>query len=156
VPAGLLPFKLGETSAPLLRTPELHAAMHCLQMCGHWADTCHIEKLQLIFDKNEPFYGHIHDRWHSKRAKKEEPTWAHVLALSEADSQELPALQAADVIAWAVGQRHEKGIMHDWQGRIVGFVKEAQLYDYKKLKNPDMEALESLDRWRIPRRKPYV
>ena len=148
-------FEKAALKIPNLRTPELHTAMHCLQMCGYWADHIGVNRLQLTFDQNERFYGHVSDRWKSKRARKEEYIWDHIIAIGEADSRAVPGLQVADLIAWCVGKKHDHGITHEWQRHLLRFHKESEFLDFKKLKAPDAEVLESLDRWKIPPRKPF-
>jgi hypothetical protein len=148
-------FKRAVAEIPVLGRPELHCAIHCLQMCGHWCDAMHVNTLQLVFDQNEPFHGHLSDRWKSRRAGKEETIWEHVIAMTEADSREVPGLQVADLIAWSVGKQHDQGIKYDWQRQLLAIHKEKVFYDYQKLKLPDVEALECLGKWKIPQRKPF-
>ena len=136
--------------------PELHLAMCCVQMCAHWADYREMNRLQFFFDLGEPFYGHTRDRWLSTRARKEETLWHHVSAITEVAMQETPALQIADMVAWVAGKGHENAVQYDWQERLLATHKENHLLDYDCLKSPDWEALECLQRWKIPQRKPFV
>jgi hypothetical protein len=135
-------FAIAVQQIPEIRNPELHLAIYCVQMCGRWADYIKADKLHLTFDRNEPFRGHVSDRWNSPRAKKEEHTWAHIVDVAEADSPRVPALQAADLIAWCVGKRHDGApIVKSWQRSVLSAHKEDMLFDLNVLKNPMLESL---------------
>jgi hypothetical protein len=139
-------FKRAVDEIPSLRTPELHCAVSCFQMCCHWADCIGIRRLQLFFDRNEPFYGHISDRWRSRKARKEESARRFVSALTEADARNVCGLQIADLIAWSVSRRDEDGgvVAFDWQKALLDAHTEHQFFDYDRLKTPDLEAMDCL------------
>ena len=150
-------FMMAAAKIHNLNTPEHHCALCCVQMCGHWCDALGTNMMQLTFDQGERFCGHILDRMVSKRARKEEYLWDHVLGCGVADTRKTPMLQAADVLAWCVGQRHEVGVSRDWQRRLLSVHKGefARYLTRKQLESPDHEALALLKKWKIQARKPF-
>ena len=161
---GILPFSVTVilrdfqkilAKVPQLRTPELNAVNYCVQMCGYWSDYIGVNRLALTFDRNEPFKGHVCDRWNNKRARREESIWKYVTQVAEANSEEVPGLQVADLIAWSVGKYYEGETKYTWQRAMLSMHKERELYDYQKLKSPDLTAMDLMDRLKIPKRRPF-
>ena len=113
--------------------------------------------LYLYFDRNEPFRGHISDRLRNKRftgdIKKDgfdiERRVAHI---GESDMRAVPALQAADLLAWCVG--HQDNIAFEWQKELLGIDRIQEWLDYSELSKP-IAGLSDLvnNRWKFPRRR---
>ncbi len=106
----------------------IHAAAHCNAyglMTGH-------HKFKFFFDQGEPFYGHLYDRVGNKKAKKAAPDFQSV-QLEEANMREVPALQAADLLAWAINRRHKDGTARfEWQKRLLAIDRDEEVFSYAK------------------------
>ena len=59
-------------------------------------------RIDLIFDQNEAFRGHILGLWNNKRFKRRYPAWNVVRSVSEADYRKEPALEIVDMVAWSM------------------------------------------------------
>ncbi len=152
----LLDFKRALDVKPSLGTPEFTCVNHCLALCAHWAEEyVKAEKFQLYFDQGEPFYGHVYHRKHNKKSRAYETMWQRVTHLGESNMRETPCLQAADMIAWAIGVKHERGVLYEWQQRLLNLHGEDHFLDYAFLLKPDEEALRAIESFNLPKRKQW-
>ena len=57
--------------------------------------------MELFFDRNEKFKGRLYREWNNQRNRKREPFWGMIRSIAESDMRMTPALQGADMVAWA-------------------------------------------------------
>jgi len=108
----------------------------------------------LIFDQGEPFRGYIEDRRRNGKVRKEHPLLDRITSVTDADMRSVPALQVADLFAWSVSHRNRKSYF-SWQKRVLMDLDWMDdLMDSKILSNPNQQFTESVNRWRLPRRRP--
>lgn len=137
------------TSAPVEQICAIEAAVACTYY-GHIGKS---EKYQFFLDQNEPFYGHLRDRKDNKKSKAIAPFWDKV-SLAEADMRNVPALQAADLLAWSLNNYwNERKFTRVWQEALLTIERDAMVFDYDKLRNLDMDNLERIQSFNLPRRK---
>lgn len=149
-------FKRALAVNPDIGTPEFICVNQCLSLCVRWAEEfVGAHKFQLYFDQGEPFYGHVYDRKHNKRSRAYENLWARVIHLGQSNMRHTPCLQAADLVAWAIGIKHERGILYDWQGRLLDLHRESHVLEYAVLIKPDTDALRAIGSFKLPRRKRF-
>ncbi len=60
-----------------------------------------LDSIDVFFDRNERFMGHIAGDWNNKKTQKTPPIWGLVRTIAPADMRQTPPLQAADMLAWA-------------------------------------------------------
>jgi hypothetical protein len=138
-----------------IHSPEMHCAIHCATAAQVWGKINGYDKIEFFFDRNEPFAGHIKDRLTSTgahQARKE--LRDYIVNVSEADSKMVPALQAADLLAWCINDMYNGGIKRDWQRRMLKVDRDSQVFRYSTLSNPSKEKLDIVASWNLPRRKP--
>ena len=87
-------------------------ASETLGSCFNWGRLIGAHWYHLYFDQGEPFYGHVYDRKHNKKARKEIAFMKKVSVLEEADMRTVPALQAADLFAWSFN--HFEKATREW------------------------------------------
>jgi hypothetical protein len=147
-------FKRALGTIPDLGTPEGACAMTCVDLCFQYGvNYLRGRRFNLIFDRGEPFYGHLKDRQNNKASLKIDPIWEKT-ALTELNMRELPGLQVADVFAWATNARHRHGrIEHEWQERLLAKHREDRLLSYERLLKPNLETIDLVKSWRLPRRR---
>jgi hypothetical protein len=112
--------------------------------------------IHMIFDRNEPYIGHVRDRLNNRKFVKHIQSQGfdigrRIPSLSEADSRKLPGLQAADLLSWCITRKER--IAHDWHEKIVKMQRREEWLDYEKLKEPRMESLELVKRLKLPQRR---
>lgn len=77
------------------------------------ADTGHMNRVSLIFDKGEPFIHHLKGPWQRGRTElrtADENGWPRqVRAIEPANTKDHPGLQAADLLSWAIRSRYQYG-----------------------------------------------
>jgi hypothetical protein len=122
---------------------------------GRWMEA---DFYYLYFDRNEPYRGHICDRLRNprfKRAMKEQnniDTDRRFKEPMEVEMRDVPALQAADLLAWCVG--HKKSVRFTWQKTVLSIKRMEEWLDYRWLRNPDMAARAVDNYCKFPRRSP--
>jgi hypothetical protein len=147
-------FKKALTTFPRLGTVEHLCATQCVSFTAAYGSTAGARQFQLYFDQGEPFLGHIHDRKTNRKARQASPFWAMVTDLGESDMRHVPALQAADVLAWSVNHAYEEeAIRFDWQERILFIDREKDLFDYDRLQEPIIEMIDTVEPWKLPKRR---
>jgi hypothetical protein len=60
-----------------------------------------LDSIDVFFDRNEPFIGHISADWNSKKIRQKFQVWHLVRTIAPAEMKLTPPLQAADMLAWA-------------------------------------------------------
>jgi len=134
----------------VLAVQSFYRAIECLQVIeGHF--------LQMYFDQNEPFMGHFKDRRNNAKfvadIKKQgfdiERRIAHI---GESDMRLSPALQAADLLAYCVGRKHEE-IKFTWQRTMLETDRIEEWLDYSVLVKPIPGVFDLVTkRWKFPKR----
>jgi hypothetical protein len=138
-----------------IHSPEMHCALHCATAAQVWGKVNGYDKIEFFFDRNEPFAGHIKDRLSSTgahRVRKE--LRDYIVNVGEADSKVVPALQAADLLAWCINTMYDGGIKRDWQRRMLKIDRDSQVFRYSMLSHPNKEHVDIIASWKLPRRKP--
>jgi hypothetical protein len=124
-------------------------AAYCCMKYGAWVG---FNRFQFYFDQNEPFLGFIRDRINNRRSRNSAPDWREVVHAGESDSKVVPALQVADVFAWAVN--HKDGIRGEWHRRVLAIDRDSQWLDYDGLMELDEGVVEKVASFKLPRRRP--
>jgi hypothetical protein len=89
------------------------------------ATQCAACVFEFYFDQGEPFYGHVKDRMDNKKSRQTAPGWSLIKHIRESDMRHVPGLQ---------------------RGK--------EYFDYKRLKTPILEHMETVKSYRLPRRRP--
>ena len=141
---------------PKLWTVPHICAVQCVNCCFNFAHALGTTAwMQLFFDRNEPYYSHIKDRFTNKKSKAASPGWERVGHLGQSNMRMVPALQAADMLAWAVNREYEEGsARYEWQRSLLAVDRDPGWYDYDRLRNPIHENIDAVNSWRLPSRKP--
>jgi hypothetical protein len=63
-----------------------------------------LEKIDVIYDRDEDFLRHIDADWRNKKIRRRYPWWDLINTVAPANSKLTPALQAADMLAWAASR----------------------------------------------------
>ncbi len=110
----------------------------------------------LMFDRNEPYMGHVSDRMHSKRAQKNiKPITEKIASVGEGDAHQIYGLQMADLFAWCYSHSQIKYPRFKWKNRLLNlrwWVDDR--YEYDALKSVIQGVPEIVEAWRLPNRKP--
>lgn len=92
--------------------------------------------VSLYFDMNEDFLKTIYPIWSKMRKRKREFTWAHqVKVILPVPSEEIPGIQAADLLAWIVAGHYRK---NEKAENFYPYTKDIligmhRVYDYKAI-----------------------
>jgi hypothetical protein len=106
---------------------------------------------QLYFDRNEPFCGHVRDRWNSRKSRKQIPEIKKVVHVGESDMAASPALQIADLLAWCIN--HKDSVRRIWHKRVGDLHWDSYILTYEYLINPTPGALRRAAAWNFPKRR---
>ncbi len=60
-----------------------------------------LDVMELSFDQGEAFMSHIRNDWNNKKERQASPLWGLIRAINAVDMRSVPAVQAADMLAWA-------------------------------------------------------
>jgi hypothetical protein len=60
-----------------------------------------VDGIELFFDRNERFMGHIQTDWNNKKLRKRVPMLELIRTIAPAEMRFTPPIQAADMVAWA-------------------------------------------------------
>jgi hypothetical protein len=151
---------LDDFKRALKKIPELSAVhqvcvLQALVRCMTWGKANGYSKIELHFDQNERFRGHLLERQKHKRVRRDAPALLNIVSNGEADMRFVPALQATDVLAWSVHHKYEDGhCRYEWQERILAIDRDDELLKYARLCNPSTRAIKALKDWNLPRRRP--
>ena len=111
--------------------------------------------LELLFDQNEPFRGHICDRIRNPKyiremARNKMDIKRRIIVGPEVDMRDASVLQAADLLAWSVNRRN--AIKFEWQLAMLGIPAESELIDGGALQKPNALAMDLVKYCNFPRR----
>ena len=123
-----------------------------LAFCFKWGKKIGTRWYELYFDQGEPFYGHVYDRRHNKKSKKDIDLMKRVVHLGESDMRVVPALQVADLFAWCIN--HNDDVRRNWHHHLHSLSWASLFLDYDLLQNPTPGVLERFAMWKLPRRRP--
>ena len=144
-----------QTNPELLpNTVEDICATESLSFCFKRGRVTGAESYQLYFDQGEPFYGHIYDRLHNKKSKRDIAFMQKIGHLGESDMRLVPALQVADLFAWC--SNHHDNVSRDWHRRLNALRWQSLFLDYDLLIKPMPKAIEMSRSWNLPRRRPTL
>jgi hypothetical protein len=122
-----------------------------LGICFKWGRRIGAEWYELYFDQGEPFYGHVHDRWHNRKSKKQITLMNRVVHVRESDMRVVRALQIADLFAWCIN--HVNDVRRKWHERLNRLPWDSLILDYGRLLKPIPGKLERTAAWNLPTRK---
>jgi hypothetical protein len=60
-----------------------------------------VDAVELFFDRNEKFMGHVLKDWNNKKIRRLQPVWDLIRQVAELEMRRSPAVQMADMIAWS-------------------------------------------------------
>ncbi len=159
---GLLPYtmtiRLDDYKKARARDPRLPVAVteicasESLGMCFKWGRNIGMQRYELFFDQGEPFYGHVYDRKHNKKSKKDITLMSEVAHIGELDMRDVPALQVADLFAWCIN--HNDDVRRKWHEQLHALPWDSHRLNEEELLNSTPGALERTVRWNLPKRKP--
>jgi hypothetical protein len=73
-----------------------------------------IELAHVYFDRSERFMHPLHEQWQRKKKEERSSTvitdcfWGLIMGVDDCEMDKTPALQAADLLAWATSRQHSK------------------------------------------------
>jgi len=143
-----------KTLPELPDTIEELCATESFSFALKWGRYIGAKKYQVYFDRGEPFYGHIRNRWRHPKANKDIEIMKDVINVDESISSEVPALQMADLFAWCIN--HNDNVTREWHGRLHSLSYNSPLLDYEHLIKPRQGVLEIIDSWELPARRSSV
>lgn len=128
-------------------------ATQAIASCFQWAKNYDsIEGYRLVFDQNEPFRGHIWDRYSNPKVKKRYPHYSGIIEISEANMRFKPALQIADLLAWCVSHKDEPH-QFAWQEELLSRPWWQEHGKYEQIIKPVPGVLETWRSFNLPKRK---
>jgi hypothetical protein len=127
-------------------------ASESVGFCFKWGTHIGTHWWQFYFDQGEPFYGHVRDRLNNKESKKAIPLMSKVSHLGESNTRESPALQVADLFAWCIN--HNDNVVRDWHRALHSLPWRSLFLDHDLLVKPKDGALERMESWNLPKRRP--
>ena len=115
----------------------------------------HTDFWELFFDRNEPYRGHVVDRIRSPKFVKfmtqnGVDIERRFVVGPELDMRDFPALQAADLLAWSVGQ--ENADRFPWQKTVLDMTREKEILEYEVLRSPEPFTVNFVQYCRFPKR----
>jgi len=131
-------------------------AMQCLSRIFLLGEQAGTHFYHLFFDRNEPYYGHVVDRWRNKKARRVLTPFTKVVSCSEIDVRDthanVSALQVADLFAWCVN--HKDDVRCEWHRRLLKVYRVSEWLDYSVLRDPNCVPMDLRSLWRLPKHKP--
>lgn len=147
-------IKAKKTVPELPDTIEEICATESLGFALKWGKYIGCQKWQLYYDRGEQFYGHIHNRWRHPKAQKDIELMKEILDVSESVAMHVPALQMADLLAWSINRANRETRL--WHVRLHDLPCHNALLDYAHLIRPNLERLEQIASWKLPRRQSSI
>jgi len=128
----------------------IRQALHSTMVWGQEQAACH--EYHLFFDQGEPFYGYVQHLIQSKRAKKEAHRLQQISQTSEVNMRRVPAIQLADLYAWAVSHTNltEKA---EWHRNFLKMPYSGEYHTKESMTAENAVNPEIWKSWKIPRRK---
>ncbi|MBZ5609358.1 MAG: hypothetical protein LAP38_13930 [Acidobacteriia bacterium] len=147
-------FKQAQAEIPDLVSVEHLCAITSTILAMSYGAALGAVSFELFFDQGEPFFGHIQDRMVNRESRRASKIWDLVVHYGQTDMRKVPALQAADLLAWTVNRTWEEpAIRYDWQERLYNLSRESEVFDYERLKKPIHEHIRKVKSWNLPRRR---
>jgi hypothetical protein len=109
-------------------------------------DQCHY-----FFDQGEPFYGHLCQLLQNKEAMKTAHLMKKITFRTEADMRLVPALQLADLYAWAQCNRNDPW-NPVWKEKLLRSHFRWQWIDKTNIRDVDTREQAEWLRWKLPKR----
>ncbi len=129
-----------KTTPELPETIEEPCATDSVSFAFKWGRYIGARKYELYFDRGEKFLGFIDDRWRHPKAKKDIEIMKDVTIVAPAIAKDVPALQMADLLAWAINRANQE--TREWHRRLHRLPYHSKLLDYEHLINPSLRASE--------------
>lgn len=104
---------------PRIGTAEEHCVLSCVNAVLVFGQKTRCSRFECFFDQNERFCGFIKDRKSNKASRRSDTILASVVHIGESDMRRVPALQMADLYAWAVNDSHRAYTLRPWQKRLL-------------------------------------
>jgi hypothetical protein len=103
----------------IIPDPVVICAEFCMGAAFDWYVKTHGHQLELAyvhFDTGERFIGSIRRKWKEHVTSKQRivlnPFWGLIADIPEVDMRNTPAVQAADIIAWAITRNLSAKVRH--------------------------------------------
>lgn len=109
------------------------------------------ECLHLIYDRSEPFKGHICDMVYNRKVRNDLPRLSIVRAIGEQNMRDYPGLQAVDLLGWSVSHQWERNHL-PWQGKMLNHPHWDEILNYENLITPIAYATELRKKWNLSKR----
>jgi hypothetical protein len=138
-------------NSDVARTADEICAVQSLDACMEWGSLMETTSFELVFDQGEPFYGHVHDRIVSKRARRDLPFLERIVDHTQSPSCRFPALQLADLLAWCVNHK-EAERPFKWQKRLLANPRVEEFAGYPELVKPLAKHVSLTRSWKLPKR----
>lgn len=141
---------------PGIGTPEENCAIHCFNAVIWHGQKAGYSKFECYFDQGEKFCGFIQDRVSNKRSRQNDPILKDIVHVGQSDMRLVPALQAADLFAWAVNDSYRVRTLRPWQQILLGedIPRQWDLLDYGALTTGlKHEEIERVRSWNLPKRR---
>jgi len=110
------------------------------------------EECHCIFDRGEPFYGHLVHLLESRKARKDATLLQKISFPIEAISARTPALQLADLYAWCQGHRNAPD-QPKWHSKILKTHFRWLWIDGTNVQDIDRASQDVFLTWKLPKRK---
>jgi hypothetical protein len=107
----------------------------------------------LFFDQGEPFYGYVRNLCESKKAKQDAGLIKRITQTSEINMRRVPAMQLADLYAWAVSHGPDKE-KPEWHEKFYKLPRSGEYHDRTTMTHENLIDPELWKSWKIPPRKP--
>ncbi|HZZ38176.1 MAG TPA: hypothetical protein VFE06_03520 [Acidobacteriaceae bacterium] len=110
------------------------------------------DQIHCFFDQGEPFYGNLVQLLQNRKATQQSPLILKIKRRTETDSREVPALQMADLFAWAHNHRSD-GESRPWCEKLLRLP-----YRFDHLDENNLHLVHEVNRdawisWKMPKRK---
>ena len=109
------------------------------------------EACHFFFDQGEPFYGHLKQLLDSKKAVEDAPLLRKIAHRSESDMRHVPAIQLADLYAWAQGNRNSAW-NPDWKRKLLNSHFQWQWIDKTNIHDVNHDHQTAWASWKLPPR----
>lgn len=115
----------------------------------------HTHFWELFFDRNEPYRGHVVDRTRNPKfvkfmSENGIDIERRFVVGPELDMRDFPALQAADLLAWSVGQNG--AARFPWQQTVLDMTREKEVLEYDVLRSPEPITMNFVKYCKFPKR----
>jgi hypothetical protein len=78
-----------------------------------------LEPMVILFDRGEPYLNVMMQRWNRRKSLRgKKPLWDLIKSIGAVEMQNVPGVQAADMLAWSYNRIRTRG-NSDWAGQIA-------------------------------------